>query len=76
MSVSLCTLKEGMSYTKQLPAKGLKHEEVLDKIKEYQSLSKSMRIILRFSLYDLCQNAAYCTVVVGVFMCSVTCVII
>ncbi|XP_046885176.1 sphingosine-1-phosphate lyase 1 isoform X1 [Hypomesus transpacificus] len=40
MSVSLCTLKEGMSYTKQLPAKGLKHEEVLDKIKEYQSLNE------------------------------------
>ncbi|XP_062319949.1 sphingosine-1-phosphate lyase 1 isoform X2 [Osmerus eperlanus] len=40
MSVSLCTLKEGMSYTKQLPSKGLKHEEVLDRIKEYQSLNE------------------------------------
>lgn len=41
MSTSLCTLKEGMSYTKQLPSKGLSKSQVLDKIKEYETLSKS-----------------------------------
>ncbi|CAL1578378.1 unnamed protein product [Knipowitschia caucasica] len=40
MSVSLCTLKEGMSYTKQLPSKGLSQNQVLDKIKEYQTLNE------------------------------------
>lgn len=40
MSSSLCTLKEGMSYTKQLPSKGLLQSQVLDKIREYQTLSK------------------------------------
>ena len=40
MSVSLCTLKEGMSYTKQLPATGLSQVQVLDMIKEYQTLSE------------------------------------
>ncbi|KAL0964238.1 hypothetical protein UPYG_G00321200 [Umbra pygmaea] len=39
MSFSVCTLKEGMSYTKQLPEKGLTQEEVLKKIQEYQTLS-------------------------------------
>ncbi|XP_059928419.1 sphingosine-1-phosphate lyase 1 isoform X2 [Gadus macrocephalus] len=39
MSVSLCTLKEGMSYTKQLPAAGLSQAQVLDMIKEYQTLN-------------------------------------
>lgn len=41
MSASLCTLKEGMSYTKQLPSKGLSQSQVLDKIREYETLSKS-----------------------------------
>uniref|UniRef100_A0A3Q3WFI2 sphinganine-1-phosphate aldolase n=1 Tax=Mola mola TaxID=94237 RepID=A0A3Q3WFI2_MOLML len=40
MSASLCTLKEGMSYTKQLPSKGLSQIRVLDKIKEYQTLNE------------------------------------
>ncbi|XP_034007922.1 sphingosine-1-phosphate lyase 1 isoform X2 [Trematomus bernacchii] len=40
MSVSLCTLKEGMSYTKQLPSKGLSQSQVLDKIREYETLSE------------------------------------
>lgn len=41
MSASLCTLKEGMSYTKNLPSKGLSQSEVVEKIKEYETLSKS-----------------------------------
>lgn len=41
MSASLCTLKEGMSYTKQLPSKGLSQSQVLDKIREYETLSKT-----------------------------------
>lgn len=40
MSVSLCTLKEGMSYTKLLPAQGLTHKQLLDKIREYETLSE------------------------------------
>uniref|UniRef100_A0A8B9LWV8 sphinganine-1-phosphate aldolase n=1 Tax=Astyanax mexicanus TaxID=7994 RepID=A0A8B9LWV8_ASTMX len=32
MSVSVCTLKEGMSYTKLLPAQGLTQKQVLDSI--------------------------------------------
>lgn len=40
MSVSLCTLKEGMSYTKLLPAQGLSQKELLDKIREYETLSE------------------------------------
>ncbi|XP_010777906.1 sphingosine-1-phosphate lyase 1 isoform X1 [Notothenia coriiceps] len=40
MSASLCTLKEGMSYTKQLPSKGLSQSQVLDKIREYETLSE------------------------------------
>ncbi|XP_052007126.1 sphingosine-1-phosphate lyase 1 isoform X2 [Xyrauchen texanus] len=40
MSLSLCTLKEGMSYTKQLPAQGLTHKQLLDKIREYETLSE------------------------------------
>ncbi|KAM3606732.1 uncharacterized protein V6R79_022267 [Siganus canaliculatus] len=40
MSVSLCTLKEGMSYTKQLPSKGLSQSQVLDKIREYETLNE------------------------------------
>ncbi|KAJ4949158.1 hypothetical protein JOQ06_020676 [Pogonophryne albipinna] len=40
MSASLCTLKEGMSYTKQLPSKGLTQSQVLDKIREYETLSE------------------------------------
>ncbi|XP_075932909.1 sphingosine-1-phosphate lyase 1 [Anarhichas minor] len=40
MSASLCTLKEGMSYTKQLPSKGLSQSQVLDKIREYQTLNE------------------------------------
>uniref|UniRef100_A0A8C5I4B9 sphinganine-1-phosphate aldolase n=1 Tax=Gouania willdenowi TaxID=441366 RepID=A0A8C5I4B9_GOUWI len=40
MSLSLCTLKEGMSYTKQLPSKGLSQSQVMDRIREYETLSK------------------------------------
>ncbi|KAK2922123.1 sphingosine-1-phosphate lyase 1 isoform X1 [Channa argus] len=40
MSASLCTLKDGMSYTKQLPSKGLSQNQVLEKIKEYKSLNE------------------------------------
>lgn len=40
MSTSLCTLKEGMSYIKQLPSKGLSQSQVLDKIREYETLSE------------------------------------
>ncbi|XP_027863446.1 sphingosine-1-phosphate lyase 1 isoform X2 [Xiphophorus couchianus] len=39
MSHSLCTLKEGMSYTQQLPTKGLTQSQVMEKIKEYQTLN-------------------------------------
>uniref|UniRef100_A0A8B9LXY0 sphinganine-1-phosphate aldolase n=1 Tax=Astyanax mexicanus TaxID=7994 RepID=A0A8B9LXY0_ASTMX len=38
MSVSVCTLKEGMSYTKLLPAQGLTQKQVLDSIRQYQTL--------------------------------------
>uniref|UniRef100_A0A672LEG3 sphinganine-1-phosphate aldolase n=1 Tax=Sinocyclocheilus grahami TaxID=75366 RepID=A0A672LEG3_SINGR len=41
MSMSLCTLKEGMSYTKLLPAQGLTHKQLFDKIREYETLSES-----------------------------------
>uniref|UniRef100_A0A8C9X913 sphinganine-1-phosphate aldolase n=1 Tax=Sander lucioperca TaxID=283035 RepID=A0A8C9X913_SANLU len=40
MSASLCTLKEGMSYTKQLPSKGLSQSQVLEKIREYETLNE------------------------------------
>ncbi|XP_016149721.1 sphingosine-1-phosphate lyase 1-like [Sinocyclocheilus grahami] len=40
MSMSLCTLKEGMSYTKLLPAQGLTHKQLFDKIREYETLSE------------------------------------
>ncbi|XP_068424644.1 sphingosine-1-phosphate lyase 1 isoform X1 [Clinocottus analis] len=40
MSSSLCTLKEGMSYTKQLPSEGLSQSQVLDKIREYETLNE------------------------------------
>ncbi|XP_062257670.1 sphingosine-1-phosphate lyase 1 isoform X1 [Platichthys flesus] len=40
MSASLCTLKNGMSYTKQLPSKGLSQSQVLDKIREYETLNE------------------------------------
>ncbi|CDQ58562.1 unnamed protein product [Oncorhynchus mykiss] len=40
MSLSLCTLKEGMSYTKQLPEQGLSQVQVLDRIREYQTLNE------------------------------------
>ncbi|XP_004077561.1 sphingosine-1-phosphate lyase 1 isoform X2 [Oryzias latipes] len=39
MSHSLCTLKEGMTYTTKLPPKGLSQGQVMDKIKEYQTLN-------------------------------------
>uniref|UniRef100_A0A3P9K6W4 sphinganine-1-phosphate aldolase n=1 Tax=Oryzias latipes TaxID=8090 RepID=A0A3P9K6W4_ORYLA len=39
MSQSLCTLKEGMTYTTKLPPKGLSQGQVMDKIKEYQTLN-------------------------------------
>uniref|UniRef100_A0A3P9JPZ6 sphinganine-1-phosphate aldolase n=1 Tax=Oryzias latipes TaxID=8090 RepID=A0A3P9JPZ6_ORYLA len=39
MSHSLCTLKEGMTYTTKLPPKGLTQGQVMDKIKEYQTLN-------------------------------------
>lgn len=41
MSASLFTLKEGMSYTTELPSKGLSQAKVMEKIKEYDTLSKS-----------------------------------
>ncbi|XP_035256088.1 sphingosine-1-phosphate lyase 1 [Anguilla anguilla] len=40
MSVSLCTLKEGMSYIKSLPAHGLTQTQVLGAIKQYDSLGE------------------------------------
>lgn len=40
MSQSLCTLKDGMSYTQQLPSKGLTQSQVMEKIKEYQTLNE------------------------------------
>ncbi|XP_053477481.1 sphingosine-1-phosphate lyase 1 isoform X2 [Ictalurus furcatus] len=40
MSMSLCTLKEGMSYTKCLPAGGLTQKQVLESIRQYQSLNE------------------------------------
>ncbi|KAL7889888.1 hypothetical protein AOLI_G00021460 [Acnodon oligacanthus] len=40
MSMSLCTLKEGMSYTKLLPAQGLSQKQVLDSIRQYQTLNE------------------------------------
>uniref|UniRef100_A0A3P8VUJ2 sphinganine-1-phosphate aldolase n=1 Tax=Cynoglossus semilaevis TaxID=244447 RepID=A0A3P8VUJ2_CYNSE len=40
MSESLCTLKNGMSYTQQLPSKGLSQSQVLEKIKEHQTLNE------------------------------------
>ncbi|KAI4898036.1 hypothetical protein NFI96_019258, partial [Prochilodus magdalenae] len=40
MSMSLCTLKEGMSYTKLLPAQGLTQKQVLDSIRQYQTLNE------------------------------------
>ncbi|XP_017320214.1 sphingosine-1-phosphate lyase 1 [Ictalurus punctatus] len=40
MSMSLCTLKEGMSYTKCLPARGLTQKQVLESIRQYQSLNE------------------------------------
>uniref|UniRef100_A0A4W6CZK9 sphinganine-1-phosphate aldolase n=1 Tax=Lates calcarifer TaxID=8187 RepID=A0A4W6CZK9_LATCA len=40
MSASLCTLKNGMSYAKQLPSKGLSQSQVLDKIREYETLNE------------------------------------
>ncbi|KAA0717971.1 Sphingosine-1-phosphate lyase 1 [Triplophysa tibetana] len=40
MSVSVCTLKEGMSYTKLLPAKGLAQQQLMEKIREYETLNE------------------------------------
>ncbi|XP_066535333.1 sphingosine-1-phosphate lyase 1 [Hoplias malabaricus] len=40
MSKSLCTLKEGMSYTQLLPAQGLSQKQVLDSIRQYQTLNE------------------------------------
>ncbi|XP_053730188.1 sphingosine-1-phosphate lyase 1 isoform X2 [Synchiropus splendidus] len=40
MSTSLCTLKAGMSYATKLPSKGLTQDQVLDKIREYQTLNE------------------------------------
>ncbi|XP_063047447.1 sphingosine-1-phosphate lyase 1 [Engraulis encrasicolus] len=40
MSESLCSLKDGMTYTKSLPKQGLTHEQVLQRIREYQSLNE------------------------------------
>ncbi|XP_076830746.1 sphingosine-1-phosphate lyase 1 isoform X2 [Brachyhypopomus gauderio] len=40
MSLSLCTLKEGMSYTKHLPGRGLTQEQVLHSIRQYQTLNE------------------------------------
>ncbi|XP_062851648.1 sphingosine-1-phosphate lyase 1 [Trichomycterus rosablanca] len=40
MSMSVCTLKEGMSYTKLLPTQGLTQKQVLDSIRQYQTLNE------------------------------------
>uniref|UniRef100_A0A3P8QJ96 sphinganine-1-phosphate aldolase n=1 Tax=Astatotilapia calliptera TaxID=8154 RepID=A0A3P8QJ96_ASTCA len=40
MSASLFTLKEGMSYTTELPSKGLSQAKVMEKIKEYDTLNE------------------------------------
>ncbi|KAM3863302.1 sphingosine-1-phosphate lyase 1 [Diretmus argenteus] len=40
MSASLCTLKDGMSYIKQLPSQGLSQSQVLDRIREYETLNE------------------------------------
>ncbi|XP_023677265.1 sphingosine-1-phosphate lyase 1 isoform X2 [Paramormyrops kingsleyae] len=40
MSVSICSLKNGMSYMQTLPKLGLSQEDVLEKIKEYDLLSE------------------------------------
>uniref|UniRef100_A0A673B847 sphinganine-1-phosphate aldolase n=1 Tax=Sphaeramia orbicularis TaxID=375764 RepID=A0A673B847_9TELE len=40
MSVSLCSLKDGMTYTHQLPSKGLSQSQVLDEIRQYQTLNE------------------------------------
>ncbi|XP_031434819.1 sphingosine-1-phosphate lyase 1 isoform X2 [Clupea harengus] len=40
MSQSLCTLKDGMSYIQKLPAQGLTEEQVLQRIREYQTLNE------------------------------------
>ncbi|XP_030604357.1 sphingosine-1-phosphate lyase 1 isoform X2 [Archocentrus centrarchus] len=40
MSASMCTLKEGMSYTTELPSKGLTQSQVMDKIREYDTLNE------------------------------------
>lgn len=50
MSMSLCTLKDGMSYTKLLPAQGLTHKQLLDKIREYETLSESPSTFPNFHL--------------------------
>uniref|UniRef100_A0A3B4E1Q3 sphinganine-1-phosphate aldolase n=2 Tax=Pygocentrus nattereri TaxID=42514 RepID=A0A3B4E1Q3_PYGNA len=48
MSMSLCTLKEGMSYTQLLPAQGLSQKQVLDSIRQYQTLSESRHAVYLF----------------------------
>ncbi|XP_061084745.1 sphingosine-1-phosphate lyase 1 isoform X2 [Conger conger] len=40
MSVSLCTLKDGMTYIRSLPAHGLSQGQVLDAIKQYDALGE------------------------------------
>lgn len=40
MSVSLCSLKNGMTYTNQLPSRGLSQSQVLDEIRQYQTLNE------------------------------------
>lgn len=51
MSQSLCTLKDGMSYTKRLPKEGLTQDQVLQCIKEYQTLSEYLGFV--FGIWDL-----------------------
>ncbi|GAA6111147.1 sphingosine-1-phosphate lyase 1 [Tachysurus ichikawai] len=40
MSMMMCTLKEGMSYAKCLPTQGLTQKQVLESIRQYQSLNE------------------------------------
>ncbi|CAG6017833.1 unnamed protein product [Menidia menidia] len=54
MSLSLCTLKEGMSYTKELPPKGLAQSQVMEKIKEYETLM----LMFQFSWEKGCVSGA------------------
>nr|XP_014341249.1 PREDICTED: sphingosine-1-phosphate lyase 1 isoform X2 [Latimeria chalumnae] len=40
MTISLCTLKEGMTYVKSLPLQGMTESELLKKLEEYSSMAQ------------------------------------